>query len=293
MCVFSVAWFTLVYLPACHMVWGGGYLAQKGVIAGENNRINDFSGSVVLGGDSIIADAHHTVFVPNLHLTGSTGGTLTFSDGTTMDTAVSDPFPYTGSAIFSGSIELEGPLSMTGSIEMGSNAINFVSASRTGSAIDNVHPTEASSSAQINHIVALTQGQYDTISGSGAAYDDTFYIISDANDQVIPDNLEVAGQIFSPVAAGSVASATSSIDFNDGNFASLDLTVSTFLANPSNLKSGTTYTIILDSGSLISGHGSAFKFAGGTAPTYSNNTDVLTMVSDGTNLYATALTDFS
>jgi hypothetical protein len=105
-------------------------------------------------------------------------------------------------------------------------------------------------------------------------------------------NFEVAGQMFSPTFAGSVASSTSSIDFDNGNFATLSLTVPTFLASPSNLKSGTTYTIIISSGSLIANHGSAFKFAGGTSPTYSNGTDVLTMVSDGTNLYATALTDF-
>ena len=105
-------------------------------------------------------------------------------------------------------------------------------------------------------------------------------------------NFEVAGQMFSPTFAGSVASSTSSIDFDNGNFATLSLTVPTFIANPSNLKSGTTYTIIISSGSLIANHGSAFKFAGGTSPTYSNGTDVLTMVSDGTNLYATALADF-
>ncbi|MDB4591703.1 ammonium transporter [Gammaproteobacteria bacterium] len=40
MCLFSVLWFTLVYLPACHMVWGGGYLAEKGVI--------DFAGGLVV-----------------------------------------------------------------------------------------------------------------------------------------------------------------------------------------------------------------------------------------------------
>jgi Amt family ammonium transporter len=40
MCLFSIAWFTLVYLPACHMVWGGGYLANKGVI--------DFAGGLVV-----------------------------------------------------------------------------------------------------------------------------------------------------------------------------------------------------------------------------------------------------
>ena len=40
MCLFSIAWFTLVYLPACHMVWGGGYLGSKGVI--------DFAGGLVV-----------------------------------------------------------------------------------------------------------------------------------------------------------------------------------------------------------------------------------------------------
>ena len=40
MCLFSIAWFTFVYLPACHMVWGGGYLGSKGVI--------DFAGGLVV-----------------------------------------------------------------------------------------------------------------------------------------------------------------------------------------------------------------------------------------------------
>ena len=40
MCLFSVAWFTLVYIPACHMGWGGGYLGSKGVI--------DFAGGLVV-----------------------------------------------------------------------------------------------------------------------------------------------------------------------------------------------------------------------------------------------------
>ena len=40
MCMFTVLWVTLVYLPACHMVWGGGYLAGIGVI--------DFAGGLVV-----------------------------------------------------------------------------------------------------------------------------------------------------------------------------------------------------------------------------------------------------
>lgn len=40
MCLFSAIWLTVVYLPACHMVWGEGLLAQWGVI--------DFAGGLVV-----------------------------------------------------------------------------------------------------------------------------------------------------------------------------------------------------------------------------------------------------
>ena len=40
MCLFTVLWLTFVYLPACHLVWGGGLLAQWGVI--------DFAGGLVV-----------------------------------------------------------------------------------------------------------------------------------------------------------------------------------------------------------------------------------------------------
>ena len=39
-CLFTVFWVTLVYIPACHMVWGGGYLGSIGVI--------DFAGGLVV-----------------------------------------------------------------------------------------------------------------------------------------------------------------------------------------------------------------------------------------------------
>ena len=39
-CLFTVFWVTLVYLPACHMVWGLGYLGTIGVI--------DFAGGLVV-----------------------------------------------------------------------------------------------------------------------------------------------------------------------------------------------------------------------------------------------------
>ena len=38
MCFFSLLWFTAVYLPACHMIWGGGYLSD----------VKDFAGGLVV-----------------------------------------------------------------------------------------------------------------------------------------------------------------------------------------------------------------------------------------------------
>jgi Amt family ammonium transporter len=38
MCLFSFLWFTAVYLPACHMIWGGGFLAD----------VKDFAGGLVV-----------------------------------------------------------------------------------------------------------------------------------------------------------------------------------------------------------------------------------------------------
>jgi Amt family ammonium transporter len=40
MLVFAAAWFTLVYVPICHWVWGGGWLGERGLL--------DFAGGTVV-----------------------------------------------------------------------------------------------------------------------------------------------------------------------------------------------------------------------------------------------------
>ncbi|GIR07094.1 MAG: hypothetical protein CM15mP17_10500 [Gammaproteobacteria bacterium] len=40
MVIFSSIWLLLVYIPACHLIWGGGYLGELGVI--------DFAGGLVV-----------------------------------------------------------------------------------------------------------------------------------------------------------------------------------------------------------------------------------------------------
>jgi len=128
---------------------------------------------------------------------------------------------------------------------------------------------------------------------STAAYTTYVANLDASGSATISGSITANGQINTPLFAGSVASSTSSVDFDNGNFATLSLSAATFVANPSNLKSGTTYTLIITSGSQVSNYGTSWKFAGGTQPTLSDGTDILTCVSDGTNLYATALANFS
>ena len=258
--------------------------SNQAIAMGTDTSIDGSSqGAVALGQDADISTSPKAVTLgQGVKATGAAGG-IAIGSGSSVTAAaeinIGNRFKYDG----------------TSTITLDASLIKVAdSASATGSLIDNVHPAIASSSTAIQHIVTIDQTAYTTLSGSGNVYDDTLYIISDASvDRVIDGNLQVDGQIFSPMFAGTIASSTSSIDFDNGNFATLNCASSTFLANPTNLQGGTTYTLVVTNGANISGYGTAWKFKGGTEPTLSANTDVITAVCDGTSLYAAALADFS
>lgn len=71
------------------------------------------------------------------------------------------------------------------------------------------------------------------------------------------------------------------------------------LENPTNRVNGGTYIVIVKqdaTGSRTLAYGTAYKWPGGTAPTLStgaNAVDIITFISDGTNMYAVAVQDFS
>jgi hypothetical protein len=71
------------------------------------------------------------------------------------------------------------------------------------------------------------------------------------------------------------------------------------LANPSNQKAGGTYIVIVKqdaTGSRTLAYGDNYKWPGGTAPTLTtdaNAVDILTFVSDGTNMHGVSSLDFS
>jgi hypothetical protein len=87
-------------------------------------------------------------------------------------------------------------------------------------------------------------------------------------------------------------------DCNLGNVHEVTLTDNRTLDNPTNLKAGATYIWYIKqdaTGSRTLAYGSAFKFPGGTAPTLTtdaNAVDILTGVSDGTNVHCNLAGDF-
>ena len=88
-------------------------------------------------------------------------------------------------------------------------------------------------------------------------------------------------------------------DLSSNQVAQVTLGGSRALSNPTNKVAGATYILIVKqdgSGSRTLSFGSDYKFPGGTAPTLStgaNDVDIIAFLSDGTNMYGSALLDFS
>ena len=111
-------------------------------------------------------------------------------------------------------------------------------------------------------------------------------------------NLEVNGQAYSTTHTLTDAT-TIATDCDNGNVFKVTLAGNRTLGAPTNQQDGATYIwrIIQDgTGTRTLSYNSAFKFPGGTAPTLSTgagDVDIITGVSDGTNVYCQATLDFS
>ena len=112
------------------------------------------------------------------------------------------------------------------------------------------------------------------------------------------NGIKVSGQAYSAMNTLSDA-ATIATDCNNGNVHEVTLTDNRTLGAPTNLQDGATYIWIIKqdaTGSRTLAYNSVFKFSGGAVPTLStaaNSVDILTGVSDGTNIYCSLAADFS
>jgi hypothetical protein len=93
--------------------------------------------------------------------------------------------------------------------------------------------------------------------------------------------------------------ATITWNMNSGGFATVTLAGNRTMAAPSNLKNGGSYVLVAKqdgTGSRTLAYNAVFFFPGGTDPilsTAANAVDILTFVSDGTNLYGVAQKAFA
>jgi len=142
------------------------------------------------------------------------------------------------------------------------------------------------------------------IKGQGTGTDTALLVEDSGGNDIIKVTddgaTEFTGQTFTTLATAADG-ATVTPDFSDGNVQKLTLAGNRAMADPSNIKAGATYIIIIvqdGTGSrTITSWGSKYKFPGGSAPTLTttaDKADVITMVAYSTDiLMCTSTLDFA
>lgn len=116
----------------------------------------------------------------------------------------------------------------------------------------------------------------------------------------VTGNVVVGGQAYSSSHSLGTTSGTVNIDWNNGNVQIITLNGAFTLGTSSNHVSGAKYILIVKQDATGSRTGnfssSTYKFPGGTEPTLStgaNAVDIISFVSDGTNMYGVSQLNFS
>jgi hypothetical protein len=168
-------------------------------------------------------------------------------------------------------------------------------ASTLQSAYDNSTPSPEILTNATNGAVSIQRG-------SASDTDDVFEISNGAGSQKVAlkgnGEINTGGQAYS-MEHSLVDAANISSDMALGNVKTVTLGGNRTLDNPTNLKAGATYIWIIKqdvTGGRTLAYGSAFKWIGGSAPTLTataNAVDIISGVSDGTNIYVNIAQDFS
>ncbi|MFQ5954020.1 MAG: hypothetical protein ACE5JZ_03040 [Kiloniellales bacterium] len=173
-------------------------------------------------------------------------------------------------------------------------------------AVQDVSATAVRKITLANMLKVINVLTADATPDSAADYVATYDASAAATKRVLLDNLKSGGAVAQEYTKAQNFNATTLTDAANiaweaeaNQVASVTLAGNRTLDNPTNMKDGATYVLIVKqdaTGSRTLSYGSAYKWPGGTAPTLStgaNDVDILVFVSDGTNMYGVDNLDFS
>jgi len=138
----------------------------------------------------------------------------------------------------------------------------------------------------------VTSGKIATDAVSPDAID------QDGGEYLLDDLTAVTTKLTPYVDAAVTGTAT--LDLSNGNFQQWTLTGNvTTVSAPEGLEAGQQFTIIVDVGNApytMTGYDATWKWQGGSAPTLTDTADaidIISGVSDGTNVYVTLIKNFA
>lgn len=151
-----------------------------------------------------------------------------------------------------------------------------------------IYDEDTTETEDIPFIIDGVEGKF--IASSAGRYNDSMITFK--------ENIDTKGQAWSNANTLTDA-ATIATNCNNGNVHTVTLEGNRTLGAPTNLKNGATYVWIIKqdgTGTRTLAYNAVFKFEAGAAPILSigiNDVDILSGVSDGTNVYAQLTKDFS
>ena len=270
--------------------------------------------TVVLGGSNIAGNNSDTVYVPYLNIqSATTDNTLTSflvrnGDGSIKTRTLPQDIYVTGGTYSNGTATFRnvsgGTFNVTG---FKSNDI-FVTGGTYNNSIGTT--TFTNNTGGTFNVTGYYTGATITPSVTGFTYSNNNLTIKQSNGDLnvvvntmtgltVNGNLTFTGQSNNPVYTAGTVTATHTPNWDNSNIQHVILSAATTtIANGTNIKNGAVYTMILKqnaTGSRVVTWGSQYKWQSGIAPiltSTSNAVDILTFISDGTNLYGLIAKDF-
>jgi len=270
--------------------------------------------TVVLGGSGIAGNNSDTVYVPYLNIqSASTDSSLTSflvraTDGTIKTRTLPTDVRVTGGTYSSGNATFTNNTGGTFSVTGFKSDDIFV----TGGTYSNGTgiTTFRNNTGGTFTVSGYYTGATITPSVTGFTYSNNNLTIKQSNGDLnvvvntmtgltINGNLTYTGQTNNPVYTAGTVTATHIPNWNNSNVQHVILSAATTgISGGTNIQNGAVYTMILKqnaTGSRLVTWASQYKWQSGIAPvltSLANGVDIMTFISDGTNLYGLIAKDF-